>query len=96
MLNRRTILKSLAGVAAAGAVPTIAAVPVAQLAPEDVIVISHPGLLSDKQRHNIEHECGRVFAGRRVIVLDEGMTMQIARGLRTVNEARTLEGLPTL
>ena len=78
-MNRRALLKSLAGVAAVGAVAPVAAVQVSQLAPDDVIVLSFQEHISEVTRVRIEEMAPRVFGGRRVVVLEGGATMQIAR-----------------
>jgi len=72
-MNRRDAIKAVM------AMPGVTAIAVATVAPEDVIVLEHPGLLSQEAVANIRATVQRVWPGQRVIVLEEGMTMQIQR-----------------
>lgn len=48
-----------------------------ELKPGDVLVIRYPGSLSQKARDMIAAQMNHLFPGRRCIILDEGMELQV-------------------
>lgn len=50
----------------------------ARLGKADVVVVRCDVRLANKQRAQLEHEVGRKFPGHRVLVLDDGMTLELA------------------
>lgn len=73
-MNRRDALKALV------ALPAVASVSVADVRPEDVVVIESDLMVSDASRRNIETLVRQAFPDRRCVVLDGGLHMRIARG----------------
>ncbi len=73
-MNRRDILKAFAGVAL---VPSVS---VLRREPSDVIVIEAPGHLSAETIAHMRHMFSRVgIDPRKVVVLEAGLTMKIAK-----------------
>lgn len=75
-MNRRDLLKCLAG---ASALPMVATLSVSQLATDDVVVLTCRERLSVDQIDHVKRFVSKVFGGRQVLVLDGGMTLQVYR-----------------
>jgi hypothetical protein len=74
-MNRRDAIKSLL------AIPSVGAVTIAALKPGDVVVIEYDGLLRQDDAERLRAHVSEAFGGRqKVLVLEKGMRMQIARG----------------
>jgi hypothetical protein len=72
-MNRRDAIKTLM------AMPGVAAIRSATLAPDDVIVIECNHIVSDEQCAYIRAAMERVWPGRKVVVLERGTTLRIVR-----------------
>ena len=72
-MNRREAIAALMGL------PAVASIAVAQVQPDDVIVIESDVHLSLKQIEHFEHTMAKVWPGRKVVVLGPGTRLRIAR-----------------
>jgi len=72
-MNRREALKLLS------ALPMVKSIEVANVAPNDVIVFQASERLSDFAKKNIKEAAAQIWANRKIVVLDSGLTMRIAR-----------------
>ena len=72
-MNRREALKLLA------TLPAVKSIEVANLAPNDVIVIECDEVLSMETAERIKMYVSQVWPNRKCIVLSKGMTLRIAR-----------------
>jgi hypothetical protein len=76
-MNRREALAALV------ALPATSRISVAQLKPDDVIILECDDPLSDAVALRLRIELERVWPGHKVIVLAERMRIQIAEGSKT-------------
>lgn len=72
-MNRREALKLLT------ALPAVKSIEVANVRPDDVIIIECDHAVSQSTVAQIEHGLGRIWPGRKIVVLDQSMKMRIAR-----------------
>ena len=47
-----------------------------KIQPNDLVVLSHPGVMSEEVRARIRADCEKLFGTERVLVLEEGITLQ--------------------
>ena len=72
-MNRRDALKSLT------ALPAATMISVAQLKPDDVIVVETDFTLSEETCQRITKQIEAVFKGHRCIVMGDGLKMKVYR-----------------
>jgi hypothetical protein len=70
-MNRREALQALVSL------PAVARISVAELKPDDVLVIECEGRVSAEQANRIKETLGQVWPGRKAVVFDEGMRLRI-------------------
>lgn len=59
-----------------------------RLEPDDVLIVTCPGRISDEMYTRVSATMSRLFAGHPVVVLDEGVRLEVARrGDRLSNSA---------
>lgn len=71
-MNRREAIAALT------ALPEVARVSVAKPQPDDVIVVEVPGPLSDECGDRLKEWFERVWPGRMVVILADGIRMKFA------------------
>lgn len=59
--------------------PETANVTVARLGPNDVVVVEHPGCISNNIADRLTRHLKQLWPNNEVVVLGEGMTLKIAR-----------------
>lgn len=74
-MNRRDALRSLL------TLPAVGSVAVAQVKPEDTIVITCPRRISQEMAARIKAGAEAAFPDSHVVVLGDGATLSIVRGL---------------
>lgn len=72
-MNRRDALKLLT------ALPMVKSIEVANVAPNDVIVVESDDYISDHGRDNIRRSIELVWPNRKIVVFDKGLRMRIVR-----------------
>jgi len=70
-MHRREALKALV------AMPAVTRISVAQVKPDDVIVIECPGPISGMTAAHIRDVVEQAFPGQKVLVLADGMQMKV-------------------
>jgi hypothetical protein len=73
-MNRREAMAALMGL------PMVARIEVADVGPQDVIVIEAPGHLSETSVKRIKEYAGMIWPDRRVAVLGDGLKMKVLKG----------------
>lgn len=73
-MDRREALKALVSL------PATARISVAQLKPDDVIVIESDEILSQNEMAEIREQVQRVWPGRKAIVLSKPLRLKVAEG----------------
>lgn len=91
-MGRRELFKRLAGACAAAGITTIETI---DPKPEEVIVLKHPAhtYLSEQAWIRLRDEMKRAFPGRKVLVIEEGWTIEtlnasLQNGSVSINQAR--------
>jgi hypothetical protein len=74
-MDRREALKLLS------ALPATTRLTHAEVKPDDVIVVESTQILSDAAKRFIEDSLSHVWPGRRIVVLDHGLTLKIVEGV---------------
>ena len=72
-MNRREALKLLS------ALPMIKSVEVANVAPNDVIVVECAGRVSMAQIAHIKQGMSQIWPNRKIVVLDGGLSIRVMR-----------------
>lgn len=72
-MNRREAIRAVM------ALPAVASISVAQLKPDDVIVIECDQIASDHSKTYISETMQRIWPGRKVVVLDKGLNLKVVR-----------------
>lgn len=72
-MNRREAIAALM------ALPASATLTRAEVKADDVIVVESTQFLNDDEMQTIHRQIQIAFPGRRVVVLDHGLTLKIAR-----------------
>lgn len=73
-MDRRDAIKALVSL------PAVARISVAELKPDDVLVVECDNLLSREHAEHIEEHMGRIWPGRKVVVFDGGLRLKIVPG----------------
>lgn len=75
-MNRRDLLKVFGG---AAGIPAVQSIERLEVKPEDTIVVTYPGPLSDRTATAIANAIKGKFPEQKVLVLGEGMTIKVLR-----------------
>jgi hypothetical protein len=75
VMDRRAALKALI------AIPSVKEIAIADVKPNDVIVIETDGPISVEAAANIREAAERIWPDRKIAVLGDGMRLRIARGV---------------
>ena len=73
-MNRREAIAALV------ALPGVARISVAELKPDDVLVVEVAEHISAETAERIKATMGQVWPGRKVAVLGKGMTLKVVAG----------------
>lgn len=73
-MDRREALKALVSL------PAVARISVAELKPDDVIVMECDGPVSAEAVKRIKETTEAVWPGRKVVVLSDGLSMKVVSG----------------
>lgn len=73
-MDRRDALKALVSL------PAVARISVAELKPEDVLVVECDNLLCEADAERIKQTMETIWPGRKVAVFSEGMKLKIVPG----------------
>jgi hypothetical protein len=73
-MNRRDAIAALV------ALPAVTRIAVADLKPSDVLVIEASGYVSAEATARIEATMAQVWPGRKVVLLDVGLTLKVVAG----------------
>jgi len=78
-VNRRELLQAFGLGAAVPGLPTVKSVEVAQVGPNDVIVLESDDPISMETADKIRASLADIWPGRRIAVFSGGLRMRIAR-----------------
>ena len=70
-MNRRDAIKALV------AMPAVVRISVAQLKPDDVIVLESDEHLGVEQLQAIKRQAEQVWPGRKIVVLEKGLRLKV-------------------
>lgn len=78
-MNRRDLLRSIAGVAALPALPAVKSAEVLRLNPEDTLVITTKDDLDVEDEARLFRTFQQYFPNQRVLVLSHGLDVKVVR-----------------